>query len=169
MKDFYLTPRGDLSINNINTDYKKLEINFVTSFSNALCLNFFMEDTKKNMSTPTSLSINFNVEKPVYDKEIKIISGDEAMEQAIKIRLSSALGSIRENLDIGSTMEEIIHELIDNKSIVNSLKKCIENAISDIIPSPIIYIEKPKTRYIDYSTSFKVIVIDGDKQYSVKL
>ena len=69
MKDFYLTPRGDLSISNINTDYKKLEINFITSFSNALCLNFFIDDIKHNNLSSTSLSINFNIEKPNYNKE----------------------------------------------------------------------------------------------------
>lgn len=169
MKDFYLTPRGDLSISNINTDYKKLEINFVTSFSNALCLNYFVEDVKNNKVNPTSLSLNFDIKKPNYDKEIKIISGDECMEQAIKIRLVTALGSIKENEDIGSTLEELIHELIDNKSIINSLKICIANAISDIVPNPIISISKPKTKYIDYSTNFNIVIIDGDKHYSINL
>lgn len=61
MKDFYLTPRGDLSISNITTDYKKLEINFITSFSNALCLNFFVEDTKQKDPKSSSININFKI------------------------------------------------------------------------------------------------------------
>lgn len=167
MKDFYLTPRGDLAINSITNDYKKLEINFITSFSNALCLNFFIEDTMQKKPNSTSININFKIDKPEYDKEIKIISGDEAIEQAIKIRLSSALGSIRENVDIGSNLEEIMHELIDNESVIPSLKASIKNAISDIIPNPIIMLEKPKSKYVSYNTSFKVIIIDKDKQYSI--
>lgn len=169
MKDFYLTPRGDLSISNINTDYKKLEINFITSFSNALCLNFFIDDIKQNNLSSTSLSINFNIEKPNYNKEVRIVSGEECIEQAIKIRLATALGSVRENLDIGSTLEELVHELVDSKRIVNSLKNCIANAISDIIPNPIILVNKPKTKYVDYSTGFKIVIINGDKQYSINL
>lgn len=169
MKDFYLTPRGDLSISNITTDYNKLEINFITSFSNALCLNFFIEDTKNNKFSSSSLKINFNIEKPNYDKEVKIISGDECIQQAIKIRLKSALGSIRENLEIGSSLEEIMHELVDNKNVINSLKKSIANAISDIIPNPTIIISQPKSKYINYSTGFNVIIIDNDKQYSINL
>lgn len=89
------------------------------------------------------------------------------MEQAIKIRLSSALGSIRENANIGSSLEELIHEMIDKKSIDSSLKASIKNAISDIIPNPIIMIEKPKSKYVSYNTSFKVIIINDDKQYSI--
>lgn len=169
MKDFYLTPRGDLSISNINTDYKKLEINFITSFSNALCLNFFIDDVKQSKLSPSSLRINFDIEKPNYDKEMRVISGEESMEQAIKIRLLTALGSLRGNVDIGSTLEELIHELVDSKSLVGSLKSCIANAISDIIPNPVISIEQPKTKYINYSTGFRVVIINGDKQYSINL
>lgn len=167
MKDFYLTPRGDLAINNITNEYKKLEVNFITSFSNALCLNFFIEDTMQKKPSSTSINITFKIDKPEYNKEIKIISGDEAIEQAIKIRLSSALGSIRGNVDIGSSLEAIMHELIDNESVVPSLKASIKNAISDIIPNPIIILEKPKSKYVSYNTSFKVIIIDKDKQYSI--
>lgn len=169
MKDFYLTPRGDLSISNINTDYNKLELNFVTSFSNALCLNFFIEDVLNNKFNSSALKINFNIEKPVYDKEIKVISGDECIQQAIKIRLKSALGSIRENTDIGSTLEELVHELVDNKNMVNSLKTSIANAIYDIIPNPTIIINQPKSKYVNYSTGFNIIIIDNDKQYSINL
>lgn len=169
MKDFYLTPRGDLSIDNISTDHKKLEINFMTSFSNALCLNFFIEDVQNNKFSPTCLQVNFEVLLPSYDKEIKVISGDECMVQAIKIRLNSALGSIRENLDIGSTLEELVHKLIDNPNIVSSLKTSIANAISDIIPNPVIIISQPKSRYINYSNGFNVIIIDNDREYSINL
>ena len=167
MKDFYLTPRGDLAINNITSDYRKLEVNFITSFSNALCLNFFVEDTKQKNPNSTSININFKIEKPEYDKEIKLVSGNEAIEQAIKIRLSSALNSIRGNENIGSNLEEYIHELIDNKSLASSLKASIKNAISDIIPNPVIMLEKPKSKYVSYNTSFKVVIIDNDRQYSI--
>lgn len=169
MKDFYLTPRGDLSISNISTDSNKLEISFITSYSNALCLNFFIEDTQYNKYNSTSLKINFNIEKPIYDKEFRIISGDECIQQAIKIRLKSALGSIRENLDIGSTLEELMHELVDNKNLVNSLKTAIANAIYDIIPNPTIIIEQPKSKYTNYSTGFNIVIIDNDKQYTINL
>ena len=91
------------------------------------------------------------------------------MQQAIKIRLNSALGSIRENLDIGSTLEELIHELIDNKNLINSLKTCIANAIYDIIPNPTIVINEQKSKYVNYSTGLSVIIIDNDKQYNITL
>lgn len=169
MKDFYLTPRGDLAISNIDTDSNKLEISFITSYSNALCLNFFIEDVQPNKLSSSSLKINFDIKKPAYDKEIKIISGDEYMQQAIKIRLNSALGSIRENLDIGSTLEEVIHELIDNQKTISSLKASIASAIYDLIPNPTIIINQSKSKYVDYSTGLNIIIIDNDKQYDISL
>lgn len=169
LKDFYLTPRGDLAISNISTDSNKMEINFITSFSNALCLNFFIDDTQQKALTASSLQINFHIDKPVYNKEVIVISDNEYMQQAIKIRLASALGSIRGNQDIGSTLEELVHELIDNNSLANSLKASITNAIKDIIPNPTIIINKTKSKYVDYSAGLNILIIDDDKQYTIAL
>lgn len=169
MKDFYLTPRGDLSVSSINTETNRLEINFVTSKSNALCLNFYIEDVYFDKLSTTSLFVNFNIEKPNYDKQIQLVSGDECMQQAIKIRLNSALGSIRGNVDTGSTLEEYVHELVDNKNIVDSLKMSIANAIKDIIPNPTIIVSQPKSKYVNYSAGFNVLIIDNDRQYSINL
>ena len=61
MKDLFLTPRGDLAIRNISNDTKRLEINFITSKSNALRLNFYIEDTFQYKPSANSLSINFSI------------------------------------------------------------------------------------------------------------
>lgn len=169
MKDFYLTPRGDLAISNINANCNKLEISFITSFSNALCLNFFIEDVELNQLSQTSLSLNFNVEKLEYDKEIRIVSGEECMQQAIKIRLNTALGSLKGNLNIGSTLETLTHELIDNNNLINSLKTSIASAIYDLIPNPTIIINQQKSKYVNYSTGLNIVIIDNDKQYNISL
>ena len=63
MKDLFLTPRGDLSIENIIDSKERLEINFITSKSNALRLNFFVEDTFSKNLPANSLAINFNSNK----------------------------------------------------------------------------------------------------------
>ena len=126
MKDLFLTPRGDLAIRNISSDTKRLEINFITSNSNALRLNFYIEDTFQYKPNANSLSINFSINKPEYNKEIEMVSGDAYMEQAIKIRLSTALGSLEGNRDIGSKLELIIHEFIDVQATHTNLEKLIK-------------------------------------------
>lgn len=169
MKDLFLTPRGDLAIDNILNSHERLELNFITSKSNALVVNFFLEDGYENKPSASSLIINFNFEKPEFNKELKLISGDMCMEQAIKIRLQSALGSIEGNKDIGSKLEMVIHELIDNPSTLLNLERIIKEAIYDLIPNANISIEKTSTKYIDYSTNLKISIIDKDKKYNINI
>lgn len=169
MKDLFLTPRGDLSVENISDSKQRLNINFITSKSNALRINFFIEDTFERDRTDTSLLINFDIEKVKNDKELRVISDDIAMEQAIKIRLFTALGSLKANEDIGSKIELIIHEFIDKESTIENLKKYIRQAINDLIKDPIIRVNKLESKYIDYSNGFIITIIDKDKQYKIEI
>lgn len=167
MKDLFLTPRGDLSIENISDSKQRLEINFFTSKSNALRLNFFIEGTNEKKSSKDSLSIRFEINKPKEDKELRIISGDLAMEQAIKIRLLTALGSLRGNQEIGSKIETVIHKLIDKDSTLKELEKCIKQAISDIIDNPTIEVKIADSKYLDYSNTLSVTIISNKKTYNI--
>lgn len=169
MKDLFLTPRGDLAIENISDSKQRLNINFITSKSNALRINFFVEDTFEKQKRKNSLTINFEIEKPKEDKELRIINGDVAMEQAIKIRLFTALGSLNGNRDIGSRIESVIHEFVDKDSTIQALEKYIRQAISDLIENPTININKLNTRYVDYSNGLSVTIIDKDKRYNIEL
>lgn len=170
MKDLFLTPRGDLAIENISDTKNRLELNFITSKSNALIINFFIEDTIEKKRTPNSLLINFATQKPLNNKEIRTISDNMAIEQAIKIRLLSSLGSIEGNTDIGSKLELVIHNYIDKDNTLINLEKFIKEAISDIINNPTIKINKINSKYLDYSNSLKVIIIDEDNnKYNITI
>lgn len=169
MKDLYLTPRGDLSIENIDNSSNRLEIDFITSKSNALVINFFLEDSYYKYISETALNIAFELNKPEFNKELRLISGDEYLEQAIKIRLASSLNSIAGNEDIGSKIETIIHSYVDSPNTVKELEKLVKEAIKDIVPNANVYIQKPKTRYVDYSTNLKVIIIDGDRKININI
>ena len=169
MKDLFLTPRGDLAIKNVNDNNKRLEVNFITSKSNALRLNFYIEDTYTLKPSKNSLSLSFSINKPEYNKELEMVSGDAYMEQAVKIRLSTSLGSLRGNSDIGSKIELVIHEYVDAPNTITDLERIIKEAIYDLIPNATVYISKPKTKYIDYSTSLKVLIVDGDKKYNINI
>ena len=68
MKDLFLTPRGDLAIEDMSDSRQRLEINFITSKSNALRLNFFIEDTFSKTKSENSLLLNFKVDVPENNK-----------------------------------------------------------------------------------------------------
>lgn len=169
MKDLFLTPRGDLAIKDINNSQKRLEVNFITSKSNALGINFYIEDTSSLKAYKNSLSLSFSIDKPEYNKELEMISGDAYMEQAIKIRLLTSLGSLRGNTDIGSKLELVVHEFVDSSTTITSLEKIVKEAIYDLIPNAHVYISKPNSRYLDYSTTLKILIVDKDKKYNINI
>lgn len=169
MKDLFLTPRGDLAIEDMSDSKQRLEINFITSKSNALRLNFFIEDTFFKNKSINSLLLNFKIDIPENNKELRLISGDLAMEQAIKIRLLSSLGSIRGNTDIGSKIETVIHNFIDKDATLTTLEKLIKEAISDIITNPVIKISKVNSKYTDYSETLKITIIDNKNNYNIEI
>lgn len=169
MKDLFLTSRGDLSVENISDTRQRLEINFFTSKSNALIVDFFVEGTKDKKGNQNSLSISFEINKPKEDKELRIINGDLAIEQAIRIRLLTALGSLRGNHEIGSKIETVIHRLIekDTVPVITELEQCIKQAIQDIVNDPIIKIKVLDSKYLDYSNALSVIIISNNKTYNI--
>lgn len=169
MKDLFLTPRGDFAIEDMSDSKQRLEINFITSKSNALRLNFFIEDTFSKTKSINSLLLNFKINIPENNKELRLISGDLAMEQAIKIRLLSSLGSIRGNTDIGSKIETVIHNFIDKDATLTTLEKLIKEAISDIITNPVIKISKVNSKYTDYSETLKITIIDNKNNYNIEI
>lgn len=169
MKDLFLTPRGDLAIKDINNSQKRLEVNFITSKSNALGINFYIEDTSSLKAYKNSLSLSFSIDKPEYNKELEMISGDAYIEQAIKIRLLTSLGSLRGNTDIGSKLELVVHEFVDSSTTITSLEKIVKEAIYDLIPNAHVYISKPNSRYLDYSTTLKILIVDKDKKYNINI
>ena len=169
MKDLFLTPRGDLAIEDMSDSKQRLEINFITSKSNALRLNFFIEDTFSKIKSINSLLLNFKIDIPENNKELRLISGDLAMEQAIKIRLLSSLGSIRGNTNIGSKIETVIHDFIDKDATLTTLEKLIKEAISDIITNPVIKISKVNSKYTDYSETLKITIIDNKNNYNIEI
>lgn len=169
MKDLFLTPRGDLAIKDISNSQKRLEVNFITSKSNALGINFYIEDTSSLKAYKNSLSLSFSIDKPEYNKELEMISGDAYMEQAIKIRLLTSLGSLRGNTDIGSKLELVVHEFVDSSTTITSLEKIVKEAIYDLIPNAHVYISKPNSRYLDYSTTLKILIVDKDKKYNINI
>lgn len=169
MKDLFLTPRGDLSIENISDNQQRLEINFFTSESNALQVNFFIDGTFPYKRSKNNLSISFMTKKPKENKEFRIISGDEFIEQTLRIRLLTALGSLRGNRDIGSKLEDVIHDLIDKQSTKANLEKYIRQAISDIMPSPEISIKGIETIYSNYSNGLTVTIINDNKVYTINV
>lgn len=168
MYDLMLTPNGDLAFEVSEQLKDSLQINFVTSKSNALSVNFYI-DNLIDREINDGLVINFRVHKPLNNKTCREAVGQDFYEQCIKLRLESTIGTIKGNEDIGSRLELHKHNYVDSTSIESNIKKCVKEAIQDILPNANISIKKTKTAYLDYTNSFIVTIIDQDKYYEYYL
>jgi phage baseplate assembly protein W len=168
MYDLLLTANGDIAFEVSEQLNDSLQLNFITSKSNALSLNFYIDNFTDRTSSD-GLSINFRVYKPNNNKTNMAATDAEFYEQAIRLRLETPLGSINGNRQLGSKIEMLKHEFIDKPGLDKQLKDIIKEAIQDILPNAIITIVKTKTPYMDYSSNLRVLISDKDKQFEYQL
>ena len=83
MYDLMLTPNGDLAFEVSEQLKDSLQINFVTSKSNALSINFYI-DNLIDREINDGLVINFRVHKPLNNKTCREAVGQDFYEQCIK-------------------------------------------------------------------------------------
>ncbi|MGL5507548.1 MAG: hypothetical protein ACRDB0_06575 [Paraclostridium sp.] len=168
MYDLMLTPNGDLAFEVSEQLKDSLQINFVTSKTNALTINFHIDNLIDN-EIGNGLAINFKVHKPLNNKTCREAIGQDYYEQCIRLRLESTIGTIKGNETIGSKLELYKHNYIDNSSLEYNVKTCVKEAIKDILPNATITIDKIKTQYLDYYNSYVITIIDQDKYYEYYL
>lgn len=168
MYDLMLTPNGDLAFEASEQLKDSLQINFVTSKSNALSIDFYI-DNLIDRDPGNGLIIDFRVHKPLNNKTCREAVGQDFYEQCIRLRLESTIGTIKGNEEIGSRLELYKHDYVDSNSIENDVKKCVKEAIEDILSNATISIKKTKTPYLNYTNSFIITIVDQDKYYEYYL
>lgn len=168
MYDLMLTPNGDLAFEESEQLKDSLQINFVTSKSKAMTINFFI-DNFMDKEQGNGLLVNFRVHKPLNNKTCRDAIGQDFYEQGIRLRLETTIGTIKGNEDIGSKLELYKHDYVDNNYLETNIIKCVKEAITDILPNAEITIQKTKTPYLNYTNSFIVTIVDQDKYYEYYL
>lgn len=168
MYDLMLTPNGDLAFEVSEQLKDSLQINFVTSKSNALSIDFYI-DNLIDRDPGNGLVLNFRVHKPLNNKTCREAIEQDFYEQCIRLRLETTIGTIRGNENIGSRLELYKHDFVDSASIESNIIKCVREAISDVLPNANISIKRTKTPYLNYTDSFIVTIVDKDKYYEYYL
>ena len=169
--DFKLNNRGDILFKYSYRETSSLQFDFFTSPVNGLVFDFYIDSYTDNSYLPDLIPLfafQFCIDTPAYDKEIVSVSDDEEyIYQQIKIRLDSALGSIKNNENIGSELDRYRHMLLNpNKDIdFTELKACVEKAIKDIIPDAVIDIFVKDTIFIDFTNSLIITINKDDFNY----
>lgn len=168
MKDFLLSSNGDIMFEKSNFIEDSLEFNFLVSSHKTLSLNFYIEnynDFKYLDGFTPQFILNFNLKKIENDKSIVINENEEQYyQQQIKIRLETPLNTLLQNNNIGSNISLYNHKVITNDNTFEDIKKCVKEALQDILPNAQIQVDKIDTIYLDYSNSLLITI--NFKNYS---
>lgn len=172
MIDFSLNSNGDIDFIQSNKKSASLQFDFLIAESNALRFNFFCEDEVTDgflESLEPGLIFNIYIDNIEYDKEISMTeSNEDLLYQKFKIRLDSVKGTILNNEDIGSTLDNYRHRLLnsekENKDL-EEIKQNIYESIKDIAPNATINVKKIDTIYADYSNSLMITIYVNDFNY----
>ena len=163
--DFALNDNGDIAFVQSSRKSEAFQLDFLIANSNSLKLDFFVTDTKEESYleglTP-GLIFNFYLDNIEYDKDIFLLESEEdVIFQKIKIRLNTALGTIRNNKTLGSEIDNLKHRILNGSDDdkYEDIIDCVRNAIKDILPNAKITVKKLNTIYTDYSNSLIVTIV----------
>lgn len=168
--DFKLNKKGDLLFEYSTRDSSSLQFDFFVSNTNGLIFDFYIDSPNYQKFLPDlepGLIFKFFIDSPVHNKEICTIENDEYIEQQIKIRLTSALGSIRGNESIGSRLDDYRHMLLnpEKENDYGEIIYCVEQAIADILPNATVEIFNKPGIYTDFTNSLIISIYQDEQQY----
>lgn len=169
--DFLLNKKGDILFKQSDRDNSSLQFDFFVAKSKGMMFNFYVdnfENQKYLDDLDPQFAFKFYIDNPEYDKEIVCIdSEDDLLYQQIKIRLNSALGTIKNNESLGSTLDNYRHILLnpDKNKGYAELITCVKDAIKDILPDAKVEIYNSSTIYTDFCNSIVVVIVVNDVNY----
>lgn len=170
--DFQLNKNGDILFKQSQKKETALQFDFYVANTKGMIFNFYIdnyEEQKYLNDLVPQFAFKFYVDTPKNNKDIMCIDNKEDyLYQQIKIRLNSALGTIKSNENIGSTLDNYRHILLNpdkNKGNYSDLILCVKNAIKDILPNAEITIYNSSSIYTDFTNSIVISIIQDDLNY----
>ena len=162
--DFLLDGKGDLMFETMDPEeLEQFVFNFHYATSDSLLFNFFTDINGTKEREPEMFQFNFSTHKVLYDKKNRLISGNEYLQQAIKIQLETEIGTLRENADAGSDIYKYRHMFMQPNDVVYIIEEHVYDAIKDIVPDCEVKVYLQKTAYYDFYNAIKISVILKDK------
>ena len=174
MVDFQLNKNGDIFFEESKNINNKFELNFFVSQSDVMTINFYtenlssfsyLESNKEDRVLAPGMCMNMHLMKVENDKEIVLSKDEDCIEQQIKIRLQTALGTLTNNEDIGSNLDLYKHNLMSDKDDFSTIKESVKEALYDVLPNAEIDVQKIDTIYLDYSNSIMITIKDDEYNY----
>ena len=155
--DFQLNENGDILFKQSDRSDSFLQFDFFIAKTNGLVFDFYIDVYKQKeylQDLKPGFVFEFCIDNPEENKEIVCIEDkNDYLYQQIKIRLSSALGTIKGNESLGSTLDNYRHMLLnpDKKKDYKDIEICVREAIKDILPDAKITIYNTRSIYTDFT------------------
>lgn len=131
MWDFKITNSGDLAFSN-DIFAETMTVRFVTAKYPSFLLCFKTEESSENKkSEGFVVTFDTNKELNLGNKFAGIKENDE-IAQAIRIRVRSELGELKNNIGIGSTLLLHKHKKIDPKKTIEQIKSIVSDIVASI-------------------------------------
>ena len=115
--DFQLNENGDILFKQSDRSDSFLQFDFFVAKTNGLVFDFYVDTYEQReylQDLKPGFVFEFCIDNPDKDKEIVCIEDkNDYLYQQIKIRLSSALGTIKGNESLGSTLDNYRHMLLN--------------------------------------------------------
>lgn len=173
MYDFMLNKNGDILFKQSDRYKSSLQFDFFVTQTNGLIFDFYVDNPEplsiiKEENVHPGFQFDFYIDEMKEDKEIVGVTNEEDyIYQQIQIRLNSALGTIKNNENIGSKLELHKHTLLNPKKDYDysAVQQCVRDAIKDILPQAEITVSKSSTIYTDYSNSLIVTITYKELNY----
>ncbi len=170
--DFQLNEKGDILFKQSNCENPSFQFDFYVAKSKGLIFDFYVDNNENKQEYLDNLYpqfvFKFYIDSPKNDKKIMCIdTKEDYIYQQIKLRLSSALGTIKNNENIGSNLDIYKHMLLnpDKKKNYTELIDCVKEAIKDILPNAKIEIYNKPSIYTDFTNSIIISIIQDDYNY----
>ena len=166
--DFQLNENGDILFKQSDRSDSFLQFDFFIAKSNGLVFDFYIDTYRQKeylQDLKPGFVFEFCIDNPEENKEIVCIEDkNDYLYQQIKIRLSSALGTIKGNESLGSTLDNYRHILLnsDKKKDYKDIETCVKEAIKDILPDAKITIYNTPSIYTDFTNSIIISIVQED-------
>lgn len=158
--DFLLNNHGDITFeSSTQEEQERFTFNFHYATSDSLLFNFFTEINGTKKRDAEMLQFNFNTYEILYDKNNRLVSGNEYIKQAIKIALETELGTVRQNPEVGSDIYRYRHMFMNVDEVIATITERATEAIQKIVPNSEVRVYVRQTPYYDFYNAIKISVI----------
>lgn len=161
MFDLALTPKGDIIFTQNKNRTKPLTISFGITKTNLLKLSFEVTDCYPIETSQNGIRISFEIDELKNNKKAMLFYNDDALKQAIKIRLLTAIGELPNRTAIGSKLELVKHKPLHDVETKTLLTDYVKQALVSIIPNVDVRVEPNIDKLNGYSQGMNIYIYNN--------